>query len=658
MRSPTHRVLLFSVAFAGSTCNSSPPTKIDVPTIAAFAPNAPSLVTTAETKIVAPNGKPSDLFGFSVAMSGDTIIIGTPYEDSAAQDAGAAYVFVRKNGDWLFEQKLVAPDFGATRWFGYSVAIDGDNAIVGSPQADGNMLDAGAAYVFSRTNGSWSALPKIVASDGKPSDMFGHAVAISGNSLLVGCPKSDAKGIDAGAAYVFVWNGAQYAEQKKLLTADAAPNDHLGAAVAMDGETALVGAPDAGVFGPNSGSAYVFFRQGTLWSQQKKLISPNGAAGDAFGWAVDIEHNSAIVGAPHADSMGADSGAAYSFVRTGIAWNPNAILLPQGLAADDRFGSSVAMSGNSTVIGALLDDTTNANTGAAYVFTRNGSSWSQDIELVASDAVIGDAYGFAVAISGDTTVVSAYLDDDLGTSSGSAYVYVLKNDTGDDCVSAAECASGYCVDGVCCDSACDLGPCDGCSIATGASADGICTLLDGATCDDGNACTLTDTCLVGQCVGASPMVCSDDPCFAGICDPATGVCLAEVKPDGANCDDGNACTALDVCTGGVCLGTKSTECLAINACHAEGTCDTISGACSALELPDGTVCPGGACRSGTCVPNELPPTGVLVTGGGCDCRMHVDASAYTRGWGSAAMIGLVAMRKARQRRSLHHMKPR
>lgn len=654
-----NRLQLVAIALAGVACDQSRATKIDVPTMTTLAPVVSSLVSTTETKIVAPNGKPSDLFGFSVAMSGDTIIAGTPYEDSAAQDAGAAYVFVRINGDWLFEQKLVAPDSGAARWFGYSVAIDGDKAIVGAPQADGNMPGAGAAYAFSRTNGIWTSLPKIVATDGKPSDMFGHAVAISGNSLLVGCPKSDASGVDAGAAYVFAWNGSAYAQQKKLLAADAAPNDHLGTAVAMDGETALVGAPDADAFGSNSGAAYVFVRAGTLWSQQKKLVSPNGAAGDAFGFAVDLDIDMAIVGAPLANAMGVDSGAAHSFVRTGLAWNPNGTLLPLGLAADDRFGSSVAISGASAVVGALLDDTTQANTGAAYVFTHNGSSWSPDIEIVANDAAIGDAFGFVVAMSEGTTVVSAYLDDDLGTSSGSVHVYVLKNDIGDGCSLAAECATGFCADGVCCDNACDLGPCDACSIAAGASTDGVCTLVDGATCDDGNACTLMDSCSNGQCVGADPMVCLvEDACHAaGTCDPVTGTCDANVKPDGTSCDDGNACTKVDACFDGVCLGANGVQCPPMDACHAEGACDPESGSCKAPAWPDGTGCPGGVCLSGSCVTDEPEDggdatPGVSVSGGGCDCRAHVHASTFPRASGFAMMLGLVVMRRFRRFRSV------
>ena len=647
MLSRAFPLLPLALVFVGATCNDDSTPEIDAPHNLAFTPTPVSLVTTKETKIVAPNGKSSDLFGFSVALSGDLLLVGTPYEDSAALDAGAAYVFVRTNGTWTFEQKLVAPDFGAARWFGYSVAIDGDKAIVGAPQADGSMLGAGSAYVFSRSNGMWTLVSKIVASDGKPGDMFGQAVDIAGNSLLVGCPKSDTKGADAGAAYVFLANGSAYVEQKKLLSTDSKGGDHFGAAVAMNGETAVVGAPEADLFGMDSGAAYVFFREGNLWSQQKKLISPNGAAGDGFGWAVDVELDTAIVGSPMDDTGGLDAGAAYAFKRTGISWNPSGGLVPQGLAADDRFGSSVAMSGSSVVVGALLDDTADMNAGAAYIFRHNGFSWYQSLEVLASDAAAGDAFGFTVAISGQTTVVSAYLDDDLGTSSGSTYVYEFKYEGGEGCATGAECLTGFCADGVCCDTACDLGPCDACSVPAGSKFAGVCKILDGTKCDDGDACTQMDTCSAGQCIGDDPKMCATSETCAGtsVCDPATGMCMGALAQNGTTCDDGNACTSSDACQNGVCQGESNVECPPLDACHAPGTCDPTNGTCSSPVLPDGTICPGGVCQAGTCVgPHEA----ILITGG-CVCRAVPYGNGSSAMWGIGAMAALCGIARLRRR---------
>ncbi len=627
-----------SLILLGTSCTSHPSTpEMDPELPPAFVPPAVALVTTTETKIVAPNGNPSDLFGFSIALDNDTLVVGTPYEDSAAQDAGAAYVFVRTNGVWTFETKLVAPDFGAARWFGYAVAVDGDNVLVGSPQADGKTLGAGGAYVFRRNNGVWTSLPKIVASDGKPGDMFGQTVDIAGNSLVIGGPKSDTKGADAGAAYIFVGNGNSYVEQKRLVPTDPQAGDHFGAAVAMHGETAIVGAPDADIFGPESGTAYIFFREGNLWSQQKKLISPNGAAGDGFGWAVDIELNTAVVGAPMADSSGIDAGAAYVFDRMGVAWNPAGGLSPKNIAADDRFGSSVAMSGPSIVVGALLDDTAGMNAGAASIFRHNGFSWYESLEVVATDAAAGDAFGFAVAISGQTTAVSAYLDDDLGTSSGATYLYELKNEEGERCVTGGECLSGFCADGVCCDTACDQGPCDACSVAEGSMFAGVCKLLDGNACDDGNACTQTDTCLAGQCMGSHPKTCGNNETCVGtaVCDPATGMCTGDLTPNGTSCDDDNACTSKDSCSDGVCQGTVAIECPTLDACHAAGSCDPATGTCDQPVLPDGTICPTGVCRAGECVSD-----GNLLFTGGCVCQGIPIRTTFSSFSGSSLVVGL------------------
>lgn len=650
MSSRTRLLLTLPLTLANMTCNADSPASINVALNPAYLPSSPSLITTTETKITAPNGNPSDLFGFSVALSGDILVVGTPYEDSQALDAGAAYVFVRTNGQWTFEQKLVSPDFGPGLWFGYAVAIDGNKLIIGAPNANGNILTTGAAYLFVRSNGSWLPSPRIAPSDGKPTDMFGQAVDIAGDSILIGSPRCDAKGIDSGAAYVFAWNGTTYIEQKKLYPNDAKDGDHFGSSVAMNGETAVVGAPDADLFGPDSGSAYAFVRQGNLWSQQKKFIPTNGNPGDGFGWSVDIDSETAIIGSPMDDAFAPNAGAAYIFQRTGIAWNLGGSLSPMGFVADDRFGSSVAISGASIAVGALLDDTAGMNAGAAYLFTRQGTSFSQDLEIAANDAAIGDAFGFAVAISGQTVVATAYLDDDLGTSSGAAYIYELRNEDGEPCTTGAECLTGYCVEGLCCDTACDLGPCDACSKAAGSTSDGVCTLLDGAACDDGDACTLADTCFSGQCIGSNSKACTKNETCAesSICDPATGMCVNASSSDGNPCNDGNACTKAGVCQSGVCHATALVTCPPAEVCHEEGTCNAADGNCVYPVLPDGTICPEGTCQAGICVVKQRT---ILIVGGGCACSLEVEKTENSISATIVVFAGLALARRRRLRRT-------
>ncbi|MDI1476536.1 kelch repeat-containing protein [Polyangium sp. y55x31] len=178
------------------------------------------------------------------------------------------------------------------------------------------------------------------------------------------------------------------------------------------------------------------------------------------------------------------------------------------------------------------------------------------------------------------------------------------------CGSDVECLSGFCVDGVCCKSACNAGPCDACSKAAGAANDGTCSLFTGPACDDGSACTKVDTCQAGVCVGASPIVCTAvDQCHdAGTCNPATGVCSIPSKPDGTDCVDGNACTQTDTCQSGKCVGTNPVQCTALDQCHDAGTCDTLTGLCSNPSKPEGFECFDGnlctqidTCQAGKCV---------------------------------------------------------
>ncbi|MDI1447768.1 hypothetical protein [Polyangium sp. 6x1] len=476
-----------------------------------------ALVATEEIELTAPDGAPSDFFGRSVALSGDTAIVGAPDEDTTGTDAGAAYVFVRTNGAWGFEQKLVASDGGPGQWFGFDVAVDGDVAVVGSPKADGAMSASGAVYVFVRTNGVWTEQQKVFASDGTSGDTMGQAVAFAGGTLVAGAPAEGTKGADAGAVYVFGEKGGVFTQQKKLLAADGQAGDELGASVGFSGQTVIAGAPGEDDAGAGAGAAYVFVGAGPVWSQQKKFVAGDGQAGDAFGSAVAIEGDTAIVGAPLANAAGGDAGAGYAFARVGLTWAEAGKLVPAGLGSDDRLGTSVAITQGRVILGALLDDTKGSNAGAAYVFTASGPGWSEGLLLVAGDGTAGDAFGISAAIEGETAIVGAYLEDDAGTNAGSAYVFVLKNEAGEACATAASCASGFCVDGVCCDSACDLGACDACSVAAGASADGACTLLTGTACDDGDACTVGDTCAEGVCTSGAPKDCGGGTCTDGQC---------------------------------------------------------------------------------------------------------------------------------------------
>jgi len=393
----------------------------------------PAYAQISEFKITASDGAAADRFGYSVSISGDYAVVGAYYDDDNGSFSGSAYVFKRTDTTWTQEAKLLPSDGAAEDFFGRSVSISGDYAVVGANFDDDNGAQSGSAYVFKRTGTSWTQEAKLLPSDGAANDMFGFSVSISGDYAVVGSANDD-NGQDAGSAYVFKRTGTSWTQEAKLLPADGAANDVFGFSVYISGDYAVMGARWDDDNGGNSGSAYVFKRTGTSWAQEAKLLASDGAAFDEFGVSVSISGDYAVVGAWRDDDNGTDAGSAYVFKRNGTSWAQEAKLLPSGGAADDWFGNSVSISGDYAVVGAYLDD--GYDLGSAYLFKRTGISWAEEAKLLASDGAIGDLFGSSVSISGDYAVVGAVLDNDNGNDAGSAYLYNLDNDNGNDAGSA------------------------------------------------------------------------------------------------------------------------------------------------------------------------------------------------------------------------------
>ena len=366
-----------------------------------------------------------DQFGYSVDASGASIVVGAPLSNAATQFGGAAFVFARTGSAWSQQAALIASDPRPSDQLGQSVAIDGDTVVVGSYGNDNggsSSTNSGAAYVFTRTGTAWTQQAKLSAADAAPGDGFGYSVAVSADTIVVGTPLDDDAGGDSGSAYVFTRTGTTWTQQAKLTSADAATADNFGLSVGLDEGTVVVGAPSDDDAGSQSGSAYVFTRTGTTWSQEAKLTSSDADAGDLAGNSVGIGGDSVVVGAPLDDDAGGESGSAYVFTRTGATWTQEAKLTSSDAAAGDRFGYSSAIDGSTVVVGAYNDDVVGGDSGSAYVFTRPGTTWSELTKLVPADGAAGDFFGRSVAVSG-SIVVGAYLDDDSGFSSGSAYVF-------------------------------------------------------------------------------------------------------------------------------------------------------------------------------------------------------------------------------------------
>ena len=391
-----------------------------------------SAPSTEVAKLVAEDGADNDFFGFSVALAGDTALIGAMRDDDGGVDAGSVYVFTRLESGWSQRGKLTAPDGEAGDELGGQLAFDGEVAAVGARLSDGNSAGSGSAYVFTRSGAVWNPPAKLVAADGEAGDEFGYSVAVSGDTVVVAAPRDDDEYEDSGSVYVFTRSGSQWSQQVKLTANDGAEGDLFGISVAISGDTLLVGADLVDDKGENSGAAYVFARSNGNWAQQAKLTADDGAAGDLFGIRVAVSGDTALIGAARDDDKGENSGSAYVFVRSGTTWSQQAKLTAKDGAANDRFGTRVKIQGDTAIVGAILGDAATADAGAAYVFTRSETTWDQQARLVAGDGAADDVFGWSVALNGGTVLIGAPTSI-IALPGGPGAAYVFEIDRPDDC---------------------------------------------------------------------------------------------------------------------------------------------------------------------------------------------------------------------------------
>ena len=382
------------------------------------------------------DGAPQDRLANSVVLVGDTALMGTPNDDTAGGiDAGSVYVFTRTAGLWTQQTRLTAADGAGGDFFGFSVSMSGESVLVGAYSDDHpGFVNAGSAYVFTRSGSAWSQEQKLVAVDGLASDQFGYSVSLSGETSVIGAPLDEptgsAVGDNHGSAYTFTRSGGIWSLQQKLVAADALKGDNYGFNVAISGDTALMGAPTADVSSrSNSGAVYAHVRSGTTWTQQRKFSPTDAAAEDRFGQAVALSGETALMGAFFDDHTGVtNGGSAYVYLRSSTTWSQQAKLVSGDVGANDRLGTAVALEGNTAVLGA--PDQALAEPGSAYVFTRSAGVWTQQQKLQAVDGASGERYGTSVALSGDTLLAGTpFQRSGAGEDAGSAYVYVLSSGT-------------------------------------------------------------------------------------------------------------------------------------------------------------------------------------------------------------------------------------
>ena len=402
---------------------------------------APAAVA-QQTYLKAANADAGDLFGTSVALSGDTLVVSAMNEDSSA------------------------------------IGVDGD-------ADDDGATNSGAVYVFERGAGGWTQTAYLKPTNTGGGDKFGICVDLDGDTLVVGAylEQSANAGVGAdgsddslqavGAAYVFVRNGSTWAQQAYLKPANPSAKDRFGISVAVDGDTVLVGASHESSDGTDpfddsmdsAGAAYVFVRNGSTWSQEAMLKAHEPGADDRFGIAVDVNGDTAIVGGYYEDSAATgvdgdatddssiDAGAAYVFERSGTSWTQTAYLKAANTDPDDNFGFPVRVEDDTIVVGARSEDggtmgvdgddsdDSAPNAGAVYVFERSGSSWVQSAYLKSFDVDAEDRFGYAIDLSGDSLVVGAHWEastfgaanpdasDDSASQAGAAYVFARTGGT-------------------------------------------------------------------------------------------------------------------------------------------------------------------------------------------------------------------------------------
>jgi hypothetical protein len=339
---------------------------------------------------------------------------------------GSVYVFTERFHIWRKQQQIYSPETGGAYSFGWSVSVSGDTAVFGAPVRNWNA-SPGCAYVYSRMGISWIYQAKLLPPDGRDYEFFGTSVSLDGDTVVIGAPNDDDNGNSSGSAYVFTRNGTTWALQAKLLASGGGIGDNFGYFVSLDGDTVLIGAPWDSDKGADSGSTYVFTRSGTNWTQQAKLLASDGVKYDQFGISVSLDRDTALIGASDFNEysyIATGPGSAYVFTRTDTTWTQQAKILASDGANGDRFGYSVSLSGDSAFIGAFWDCNVRNGRyffGSAYVFTRTGTIWAQQQKLQVYNGVSRN-FGISVALEDNTAIISSYYEGDVYIHS-SAYAF-------------------------------------------------------------------------------------------------------------------------------------------------------------------------------------------------------------------------------------------
>ena len=380
-----------------------------------------------QTRLVASDGTESSYFGESIWLSGDLCAVGASRAAGACEEAGAVYIYHKTDDEtWPLEAKLFASD--GMKWanVGEGVVLSGNLCITGAC-GDDSPVGSGSAYIFRRNNdGTWvqeaKLQPPIEGGGGVYG--FGRSVGLDGSLCVVGAVWDSTNGPNSGAAYVYrrdtvgVWT-----QETKLLASDGLPDDFLGCAVSMSGETCVIGAYGDDDSGQRAGSVFVFRRNpDSTWTQEAKLLASDGVAEDEFGGCVNIQGNLCAIGAKGDDD---GSGSVYLFERNDDgSWSQQAKLVASDRSRGATFGWEVSLSGDVCAVGAMYDTENGTQSGAAYIFRRNDEGvWTEEKKLLPSAGNEWNRFGSAVSVSGDKCAVGEWFGDGVEHNTGAAYVF-------------------------------------------------------------------------------------------------------------------------------------------------------------------------------------------------------------------------------------------
>jgi len=371
--------------------------------------------------LVAADAADSDYFGYSIASNGTTALVGVVYDDEGSYgNAGSVRVFERSAGSWAQVDRLLASDYINSGFFGRSVSMSGDTAAIGS---NGISFKRGAAYIFVGGPSVWTEEQKLTAPDAAALDEFGYSIAIDGDTVVVGSRMADHSTlINPGAAYVFTRAGSVWSFEQKLVAGDPGQDDWFGYQVAISGDTVAVTALQHDA----TGAVYMFTRSGTVWSQQQKLIASDGPDVGNLGICLTLVGDTLAAGANTTDHTAmVNAGAVYVFERSGASWSEVQRLTASDAREEVGFGSSLAVAGDTLLVGAGNDDLYGIeNAGSAYLFDRTGGVWTEQQKLVTGEPEQGARLGFTVAVTPEVALVTApFAEVDVATDAGAVCSY-------------------------------------------------------------------------------------------------------------------------------------------------------------------------------------------------------------------------------------------